>query len=503
MLFFGRFFRIKDLLLVYLFFSSILAAITPYLASVILDAPIRHGFFSIDFFCVASLLLLPQGKVLCSTFCYVALFLYAFFYEPTFSESLALFGYPQWSDFFIAVVSLAVVVICLLIPRKKFVLLTTLGAFYLLLLIMDCSNILFATFHITLPELWSLASCFAWGIPVFIAVPLLQICLVLLFARKFFDNPGKISAKYPFFPFSFVIVLLLLNWGINSIQDRDHVFSNTLKDYAAKFDYEASYISMNSILEPDMEKAFPIYNSKELQNVESKHNKVVMVLVESWGVPKNVELLKAQLRPFDSLQTAFIGLYPRTVAYTQGAEWEDFGIPGGTVNDSVILPLRYRKAGYETWYVHGYDGDFYEREKKYPSYGFDSLLFRKDFFAMGLKGCQYGFPGVCDKSLGAWLSDKLNNEKKQFVYWTTLDAHYPYEGRDYTAQSQLCKEFNLSSVACTFYSHEEETLQTVAQIAKNTPISSLLYEGITVLWEPLQLQIFLQVFIMTGSLLSL
>lgn len=464
-------------MLIYLFFSSILAAITPYLVSIILDAPILHGFFSIDFFCVASILLLPRGKALYSTFCYAILFLYAFFYEPTLSASLTNIGQSQWSDFFIAAISLAVVVICSIVPRKKVVILASLGVFYLLLLIADCSNILFATFHITLPELWSLASCFTWGIPVFIAIPLLQTGLVLLFARKFFDNPGAISTKYPWFPFSLVVVLLLLNWGVNSVQVREHIFTNTLKDYAAKFDYEASYISMNSILEPDMEKAFPVYASKELLNVDSKYNKVVMVLVESWGVPKNIDLLKAQLRPFDSLQTTVIGLYPRMVAYTQGAEWEDIGIPGGKVNDSLILPLRYRKAGYETWYVHGYDGNFYEREKNYPSYGFDSLLFRKDFLARGLKNCQYGFPGICDKSLGAWLSDKLDNDKKQFVYWTTLDAHYPYEGRDYAAHSELCKEFNLSDVACTFYSHEEESLQTIAEIAKKHPDIKFVIRG--------------------------
>ncbi len=463
--------------MIYLFFSSILAAITPYLVSIILDAPILHGFFSIDFFCVASILLLPRRNVLYSTFCYAILFLYSFFYEPTLSATLTDAGQLQWSDFFIAAVSFVVVFICSFIPRKKSVILATLGVFYLLLLIADCSNILFATFHITLPELWSLASCFAWGIPVFLVVPLLQTCIVLLFARKSFDYPGSFPVRHPWFPFSLVIVLLLLNWGVNSIQERERIFTNTLKDYAAKFDYEASYISKNSILTLAMEKAFPIYTSKGLLNVELEKSKVVMVLVESWGVPKDVELLKAQFRSFDSLPTTFKGLYPRMVAYTQGAEWEDFGIPGGKVNDSVILPLRYRKAGYETWYVHGYDGNFYEREKTYSSYGFDSLLFRKDFFAMGLKGCQYGFPGVCDESLGAWLSDKLTNRKKQFIYWTTLDAHYPYEGREYTAQSQLCEEFNLSGVACTFYSHEEETLQTIAKIAKKHPDVKFVIRG--------------------------
>lgn len=463
--------------MLYLVFSSILAGITPYLACVILDAPIQHGFFSIDFFCIACLLIIPRGKVLYPTFCYAFLFLYAFFYEATFFESLALIETSQWSDFFVASIYFCVVVICFAVPRSKKAVLTTLGFLYLLLLIIDASNILFAAFHISLSELWNLARYFVWGIPVFIAVPIVQTGFVLLFARKFFDNPGSIAVKYPLYPFSLIIILLLLNWGINSVQVRERVFSNSLKDYAAKFDYEASYISKNSILQPDMEENFPVYKLNDLLHVESDYNQVVMVLVESWGVPKDVELLKAQLKPFNGLPVDFVGLYPRMAAYTQGAEWEDFGIPGGVVKDSLILPLKYKNAGYETWYVHGYDGEFYEREKNYPKYGFDSLMFRNDLFSMGLKGCQYGFPGICDNSMGEWLLNKLKEPKKQFIYWTTLDAHYPYEGREYNAQSQLCKDFNLSNVACTFYSHEEETLKTIAQLANAFPNVKFIVRG--------------------------
>ena len=442
-----------------------------------LDAPFIHGFFSLDFFCICCLLLLPRGHIVYGSICYAILFLIAFFYEPTMGETISFLKVPQWSDFFVAVVYLIVVLLCLIVPRKKLVVITVMTILYVLILIGDATNILSSCFHMSLLELWKLAECFWWGIPIFFIVPIFQTGLVIMFAYKITEKQTDFISHYPIFPLVVFVAMLLLNWGINAVQMREHILSTPLIDFASRFDNDNNRVSMNSMLLTDMKEAFPIYELNDLNNVDSSYNHIVMVLVESWGVPKNVELLKAQLRPFDGLQTAFVGLYPRTVAYTQGAEWEDFGIPGGTVNDSLILPLRYRKAGYETWYVHGYDGDFYEREKTYPSYGFDSLLFRKDFFAMGLKGCQYGFPGVCDKSLGTWLSDKLNNDKKQFFYWTTLDAHYPYEGRNYASQSQLCKEFNLSSVACTFYSHEEETLQTVAQIAKKYPNIKFIIRG--------------------------
>ena len=384
---------------------------------------------------------------------------------------------PQWSDFFVATVYLAIVILCFIVPRKKIVVIIVMTTIYILILIGDVTNILSSCFHMSIFELWKLAECFWWGIPVFFIVPILQTGLVIMFASKITEKQTSIISRFPLLSFLVFVAMLPLNWAINAVQMREHVFSTPLIDYATRFDNENNRVSMNTMLLADMKKAYPIYERNDLNNIDSLYDHIVMVLVESWGVPKDVELLKAQLEPFDSLSANFVGLYPRAVAYTQGAEWEDFGIPGGVVKDSLILPLKYKNAGYETWYVHGYDGEFYEREKKYPEYGFDSLLFREDFFKMGLKGCQYGFPGICDNALGKWLSNKLSDPKKQFIYWTTLDAHYPYEGRDYNAQSSLCKDFNLSDVACTFYSHEEETLQTIAQLATAYPNVKFIIRG--------------------------
>lgn len=460
----------------YLFFTPVVAALIPYLACSALNIPFSHGFFSIDTFILFCLLLTPRKNIIWSSIWTLLLFLFAFFYEHNFASTITLARYSQWSDYFCTAVYLVVVISAFIIPRKNKFILPFIGISYLLLFLADASNILFSGFNIKLCELWNLASFFIWGIALFISIPCLQIALVLFFSRKIFlDTEEKLWIYRPAILLVLFLFILILNWGVNSLQDRERIVSCTLKDYSSFFDKELTS-SKNHYLNPDIKAAYPIYDKNDLHTANSNYEKVVMILVESWGVPKNINLLQASFSIFDSIPNSFVGLYPRNAAYTQGAEWEDLGIPGGEVNDS-ILPAKYKKAGYETWYVHGYDQKFFDRAEKYPTYGFDSLLFRSDFIKRGLKACRYGYPGICDSSLEHWLEKKLDEPGKKFIYWTTLDAHYPYDGQNFEKKSKLCSQFNLSDLSCVFWTHEEETLQSIATLVKKFPSTRFIVRG--------------------------
>lgn len=454
--------------LFYLFFAPIVATFLPYLACSALDIPFAHGLFSIDMFALFCLLLTPRGKIVWSSIWALLLILFAFFYESTFSMTVTLLHYSQWSDYFCALVYLIVVILAFAIPRKKRFLLPVIAFLYLLLFLADASNILYMGFNINLFELWNLASFFVWGIALFVSIPCLQIGLVLFFSNKIFKNDeGKSRVNSPLVLVLLFLFVLMLNWGANNLQNREKIVACSLKDYSLIFDKETRFCS-NHYLNPDIKAVYSEYKKNDLHVVDNDFDKVVMILVESWGVPKNIDLLQASFQIFENVPNTFVGLYPRSAAYTQGAEWEDFGIPGGEIKDSV-LPMKYKAAGYETWYVHGFDQDFFDRAKIYPAYGFDSLLFRSDFFKRGLKGCHYGYPGICDESLEQWLEQKLEEPGKKFVYWTTLDAHYPYDSQIFEKRSKLCGDFNLSELACVYWTHEEETLQSVARLVKRFP----------------------------------
>lgn len=461
----------------FLFFTPIVAALIPYLVSSTMDVPVLHGMFSIDMFVLLCLLLTPRKSVIWSSIWILLLVLFAFFYEQTLSTTKAMAPHEQWSDYFCAMVYVVAVVCASIIPRKIKFIVPFIGIWYLLLFVVDASNILFSNFNIKLLDLWNLASFFIWGIALFICVPCLQVALVLFFSQKIFQKQGmdKLRTWHPFLFVFLFLFILTINWGINGLQNRERMLSCVLKEYFLKYDKD-DVVSKDLYLKQDVKVAYPIYDKNDLHVVYDKYDKVVMILVESWGVPKNVDLLKASFQIFDNIPNTFEGLYSRKSAYTQGAEWEDFGIPNGKMNDS-ILPAKYKKAGFETWYVHGFERDFFDRAEKYPAYGFDSLLFLDDFAKMGLKRCPYGYPGICDASIEQWIEYEIEKPGKKFIYWTTLDAHFPYDAQAFDKRSSLCDNFNLSDIACVFWTHEEETLQSIAKLVKKFPDARFIVRG--------------------------
>ena len=130
---------------------------------------------------------------------------------------------------------------------------------------------------------------------------------------------------------------------------------------------------------------------------------------------------------------------------------------------------RYAAAGYETWYVHGFDGKFYGREQNYDSLGFRNVKFNQDLAAEGLSQCHWGnvgFEGICDSSMVVYLERLLSDSVTRFVYWTTLDSHPPYDTQK-RPESEICKGMN--DVECIHAVRIRHTLEGIAYLAKRHP----------------------------------
>ena len=126
-------------------------------------------------------------------------------------------------------------------------------------------------------------------------------------------------------------------------------------------------------LQEDIKEAIPIWRKEN--DVKSDFTKPTsMVLVESYGVNKSIDYTKALLAPFQNSNAYFVGLYSRNAAHTQGAEWEDFGALGGSIYNQTV-PQRFKVQGLQTWYLHGYSGNFYEREQNYGKFGFEKPIY--------------------------------------------------------------------------------------------------------------------------------
>ena len=141
-------------------------------------------------------------------------------------------------------------------------------------------------------------------------------------------------------------------------------------------------VGQNPYLQEDIKAKYPQWHTDSLEVLDYSRPTVV-VLVESYGVNKSVTYTDLLLAPFKDSDTVFLGLLSRRAGHTQGAEWEDFWTPSGIIQNTP-LPQRFKNNGLQTWYMHGYNGDFYERGANYAKFGFPEI-FRGDFL---------GFPEI-------------------------------------------------------------------------------------------------------------
>ncbi len=86
------------------------------------------------------------------------------------------------------------------------------------------------------------------------------------------------------------------------------------------------------------------------------------------------------------------------------------------------LPWMMREQGYRSFAVHGYEGEFWNRENAYPAQGFEDFISMEDLNQEELIGM-----GVSDKSMFQQLIPILKNQTQPyFSFVITLTNHHPF-----------------------------------------------------------------------------
>ncbi len=86
------------------------------------------------------------------------------------------------------------------------------------------------------------------------------------------------------------------------------------------------------------------------------------------------------------------------------------------------LPWLMREQGYRAFAVHGYEGDFWNREAAYPYQGFEDYISMEDLNQDELIGM-----GISDKSMFSQLIPILKEQQSPFFSFViTLTNHHPY-----------------------------------------------------------------------------
>lgn len=443
-----------------LFFIPILASLVPYLACQFFDSPLLHGFFSAEEFFLLLALALPYGKILWQLPFVIAIFAYALY-----DESIV--------GFAVASVYFAMFLIASLVPRQKKFLLPVFVVFSLFLFVADCGNFFYSTFVLKLSDVWGLAKFFWWGPVLFIVLPAGVVALQYFYARKILWGESRLELS-PMVAIAILAASIGLNFGINQFQHRQPIMEYPVKTWFWQL-FTPGIIGQNSYLQEDIKRMFPQWDSTASVIMDFS-KPTVMILVESYGVNKSVEYDKALFSAYADGNPDFMGLFFRNTNHTQGAEWEDFNALNGVVNHSSV-PSKFKANGLQTWYLHGYDGSFYERSANYAKFGFDSLLYREDLEKRNLARCSYGFSGICDSALVNYMDSLLTDSIPKFIYWTTLDSHPPYEKATVKEKSSACKSLALSDVDCTFFTLQENTAKHIVWLAKRHPEYTFIIRG--------------------------
>ena len=432
-----------------LFFVPIIAAFAPYLACEFFDSPLLHGFFSADEFFLLLTFALPSRNIVWKVVITAIICEYSFYANS--AEGFATAG-----------VYLLMFWVVTSIPKQKKFVLPAFVSFSLFFFVTDCENFFYSTFALKIPDVWGLTKFFWWGPPLFIVIPLLITAIQYAFARKNLCGDGRLKLSYPV-AIALAAISIYLGYGFTCMQQRQ-----SLMEYPAKTCFwqhiKQNVVGMSSYLQEDMKQAFPQWDSTA-SVIADYSRPTVMILVESFGVNKSVAYDKALFSTYTEANPSFIGLYHRHSNHTQGAEWEDFGSING-IADGTPIPALFKENGLQTWYMHGFSGGFYDRRANYAKFGFDSLLFRDELTDKRLSTCNYGFVGICDSSMVAFLDSLLNEATPKFIYWTTLDSHPPYELATLQKKSTMCKTLTLSDIDCTYFTLQENTAKQIAWLAK-------------------------------------
>lgn len=185
---------------------------------------------------------------------------------------------------------------------------------------------------------------------------------------------------------------------------------------------------------------------------------IVFVACESFGDFRRFDKLDISsdiYKGFDTvagMETAASGYLfsPTFGGYTTRAEFEllvglpvkslqNATIPHYLMNDTGELYSLARHAsgiGYSCSYIHPFSETFYNRDSYYTRYGFDELIFDKDFQSLGVTPGYYG-SYISDASAYDAVKSILerDDDAPNYIFLTTMQNHQPYVGDG--AESEL------------------------------------------------------------------
>lgn len=344
----------------------------------------------------------------------------------------------------------------------------------------DWNHVLFATFDFNLYALFKLASFYWWGPIFFVIIPLLQIGISFHFLRK--------APRLKWTTMGIAMLLIIaFHCTISRFQQRQTILEFPIANaIQAKLSHVPPIVVEDIPLDSNVYKTFSVLDQRSaVETYLDTGRSNVLILVESWGVPKNPGILKTELNYFARGHITQAGILRRDSRHTQTSENYDYNIhlPSATTyknnaQDTLWIPRIYHDHyGFDTWYVHGYDSTFYDRYQYLHRIGFTHTRFKGN-----IQGdiCVNGLSGICDKDLISLMDSILSDSpsSRKFIAWTTLDSHLPIVETGINGAIPFpCEAFQLDAHTCAYHTIISRTLQGILRLAEKHPEVRFIIQG--------------------------
>ena len=205
--------------------------------------------------------------------------------------------------------------------------------------------------------------------------------------------------------------------------------------------------------------------------------KILFIVNESWGQPKNPALQEAVLGGLLAQKDRFefweSGHFRFVGATVQGEIRElcSLSVDGFALKRTPAsqfagcLPNKLKQQGYTTMALHGASSALYDRSSWWPEAGFNQITTAE--YLIGQPTCM-AFNGVCDSALFDNVSQAFSTHDKLFFYWMTLTSHADYPEKDLFNHRLQCEQYGLpkETMLCGSFSLQTQFFDGLAELIK-------------------------------------
>ena len=191
----------------------------------------------------------------------------------------------------------------------------------------------------------------------------------------------------------------------------------------------------------------------------------VIILVESWGVPLDIQRFEGQLKVFNT--PTVVGIHNRMYSRTRTAEREDliqtFKRDTTGHRDTTFLPQTFANIGYKTTFLFGGDSLEQWRYKYIANMGFNNSFYGKKSSIGHILNDAQMIAGI-----DSILTDST---QKHFIAWTTRDTKFPLPGFTSIYNSPA------TTIDSAYTERLASTLKRIANLAKKHPETRFIVQG--------------------------